>query len=537
MRNIKLLKLILLFSILFSVNLYSQVGKPPNREMSLARSIFIDNDYQRALKIYYELKEDFPDDALLNYRIAQCYFALYDDNKARGYLDIAIENKDESESDYEFYLLSGQVNHRLNMIDQALEDYLYFKKNAKDSRDTEVDKYIKQAKKARLLLADKKNVTVNNLGTHINSEFSDLYPVVSWNNSKLFFTTTRQVKKEQTINPVTKEYNESILVSLRNNDEKWLNPEEIKADFSVDSGFTLNSFAADHSLAYLSRIITEEEDGGDIYISDFYNNGFFGKPEKIEDTTINTGFYEFSANVNMLNNRIYYINDNPVKVKQNTGIVSSKKNNSGNWGTSRPVKVANSDYSESFVYVHPNEEFMIFSSNSDESMGGYDLFISVNKKGKWQKPVNFGYPINSTSNETGFSMAFDGKTAFIASDRDGENGKTNIYQVDLNDYFKENLDFSAKIYRVFGKIKDETETEIQANITIQTPSQKRYRIQTDNQGSFFLILTHGNIYNIKINSRGYERLKKQIDLTDYTGETEIFLNYGLKKQDRRWIFW
>ncbi len=55
------------------------------------------------------------------------------------------------------------------------------------------------------------------------------------------------------------------------------------------------------------------------------------------------------------------------------------------------------------VYTHPalsaDGKLLIFASNRPGSIGGMDLYASLEKNGIWSEPVNLGNAVNSTSNE------------------------------------------------------------------------------------------------------------------------------------------
>jgi hypothetical protein len=59
--------------------------------------------------------------------------------------------------------------------------------------------------------------------------------------------------------------------------------------------------------------------------------------------------------------------------------------------------------SDNAVYSHPalsdDGKIMIFSSNRSGSLGGFDLFVSQNKGGKWSDPVNLGDAVNTKGDE------------------------------------------------------------------------------------------------------------------------------------------
>ena len=78
----------------------------------------------------------------------------------------------------------------------------------------------------------------------------------------------------------------------------------------------------------------------------------------------------------------------------------------------------NSKFDDYEPYIAPDESFLIFMSAArPEGLGGYDLYISYNRDGKWTKARNLGAPINSPADELSPRMTRDGKYFFWASAR------------------------------------------------------------------------------------------------------------------------
>ncbi len=89
----------------------------------------------------------------------------------------------------------------------------------------------------------------------------------------------------------------------------------------------------------------------------------------------------------------------------------------------------NSEHSEVFPAVSPDEDFLIFVSNRPDCLGGNDLYISFkNEDGTWTKSVNMGESVNTEYEEWFPKMSPDGKYLFFASNRNGSIG--DIYWVD-----------------------------------------------------------------------------------------------------------
>jgi hypothetical protein len=78
----------------------------------------------------------------------------------------------------------------------------------------------------------------------------------------------------------------------------------------------------------------------------------------------------------------------------------------------------NTQFDEFEPYIAPDESFLIFMAGGrPDGLGGFDLFISYNRNGKWTKARNLGAPINSVADELSPKITPDGKYFFWASTR------------------------------------------------------------------------------------------------------------------------
>jgi len=93
------------------------------------------------------------------------------------------------------------------------------------------------------------------------------------------------------------------------------------------------------------------------------------------------------------------------------------------------VDSLNSSKNDKFPFIYKN--IMIFASDRDGGMGGYDLYYSIFRKGKWSSPVNFGPKINTAADECrpviGYSQDFTNKFIIFSSNRSGGKGGFDLY--------------------------------------------------------------------------------------------------------------
>lgn len=76
-------------------------------------------------------------------------------------------------------------------------------------------------------------------------------------------------------------------------------------------------------------------------------------------------------------------------------------------------------------------KIMIFTSNRPGGLGGFDLYYSIFRKGKWSSPVNLGPGINTSSDEyrpvIGYHPDFTNLFMMFSSNRPGGKGGYDLY--------------------------------------------------------------------------------------------------------------
>lgn len=89
----------------------------------------------------------------------------------------------------------------------------------------------------------------------------------------------------------------------------------------------------------------------------------------------------------------------------------------------------NSSYDDKCPFIY--KKIMVFTSNRPGGLGGYDLYYSILKNGKWSSPVNFGPRINTSSDEyrpvIGSHPDFTNKYLIFSSNRPGGKGGFDLY--------------------------------------------------------------------------------------------------------------
>lgn len=177
-----------------------------------------------------------------------------------------------------------------------------------------------------------------------------------------------------------------------------------------------------------------------------------------------------------------------------------------NKGWSQPENLGpnvNTPYDEQSPFIHPDDSTLYFCSNGWPGMGNKDLFVSrLSKAGKWQKPENMGYPINSNGDENGMSISTMGGYAYFASNTLNGYGGFDIYMFELPEITRPH-----SVTYVKGSVVDaSTKKPIDAAVEIVdlVTNQPVYQSSSSPpDGGFLVTLVTGRNYGLTISKNGY----------------------------------
>jgi outer membrane protein OmpA-like peptidoglycan-associated protein len=121
--------------------------------------------------------------------------------------------------------------------------------------------------------------------------------------------------------------------------------------------------------------------------------------------------------------------------------------------------------------------------------------------GKWSKPENLGYPINTINNDGSLFIAADGYSTYFASDRSDSRGSLDIYSFDMRPEMR-----PAKTLWVKGKVYDiKTSAGLPSTVELIDLESKQTisKLQTDENGNYLVTLPIGKDYAFNVNRKGY----------------------------------
>ncbi|RYG43081.1 MAG: OmpA family protein, partial [Chitinophagaceae bacterium] len=144
---------------------------------------------------------------------------------------------------------------------------------------------------------------------------------------------------------------------------------------------------------------------------------------------------------------------------------------------------------------------LYFNSSGLPGYGSTDLFVARKNGNEWEKPQNLGYPINTIDDEGSLIVSADGRTGYFASDRVDTKGGLDLYQFELPANVR-----ASKTTWVKGKVYDKKTMQGLPSRVVLTDLDTRNvvsRLQTDEEGNYFVALPTEKNYAFNVGRKGY----------------------------------
>ncbi|HPW86205.1 MAG TPA: OmpA family protein [Chitinophagales bacterium] len=169
-------------------------------------------------------------------------------------------------------------------------------------------------------------------------------------------------------------------------------------------------------------------------------------------------------------------------------------------------------------FIHADNQTLYFTSAGWPGMGGGDIYISRKTDTGWTKAENLGYPINTETDDNGLAVSYDGKMAFLASNRENGFGGLDIYSFELPEKMQ-----PKRITYLKATVRDAvTKQLLQANYSMTDLETKKESKGVTQNGSFFATLEVNKNNALQIQQEGYLFYSRNINLTAEASATQPF---------------
>ncbi|MCB0397012.1 MAG: PD40 domain-containing protein [Flavobacteriales bacterium] len=507
--------------------------------------------YKMAIPHFLKAQAFNPDNALLNLHLGMCY--LFSSNRVASipYLEKAYKLNPEIDPRIHYYL--GWA-YQLNLaFDDAITEFRKYQSQlSSDEPDLLklVVKHVEECEVGKQLVQEPVRAFIDNVGPTINKATPEYGPVISADESVMYFTSRREGTTGGGMDENLFEPFEDVYVSY-NRGGDWSDP--------VNLGSPVNSDDHDANVGLSPDgqwlLIYKDENDGDLFECELKGEEW-SKPQRLPKT-INTDYHESSASISYDGRKIYFVSDRPDS-RGGRDIFVSTRDSKGRWGEAKNLgPTINTPYDEEAVFMHPDGKTMYFSSKGHKTMGGYDIFKTVFENGSWSEPENMGYPINTPDDDVFFVVSANGRHGYYASFRTDGYGEKDIYKVTMLGPEKPLL-LSTEDYMIASVAKPVSEKAIEPSVPVSQASITLLKgvvtdavtkaileaaieivdnetgeviagfLSNSKTGKYLVTLPSGKNYGIAVKKEGYLFHSENFDVTALAAYQEVVKDIALK---------
>ena len=402
--------------------------------------------------------------------------------------------------------VAPEVIYNLAETEFATQDYLKAKQHFSDflMQDSSSD----QARRAKKYLLDcdfaaiaiKKPVKYSptNLGEGVNTTDAEYFPAITADGETLVFT--RQVNG-----------NEDFWTSqLKNNSWSIATPLSSKIN-TTKYNEGAQTISPDGKYLFFTGCNRPDGLGRcDIYVSHREGKDW-GEPYNVGQP-VNSEFWESQPAISPDGRTLYFISNRPGG-SGGYDIWKSTITDDAKWGSAINLgPEINTVFDENTPFLHVDGKTLYFSSNGWPGFGNKDIYYSrMDNEGKWQKPINIGYPINSFEDESGLVVSANGNSGLFSSNLKAGYGMQDIYSFGIPEIAK-----PLKVSYVKGIVRDlDTKKTIESNVQVVDLKANKtvFDDYTDPEtGQFLAVMPVGSNYLFNVNAEGYMFYSENFEL-------------------------
>lgn len=437
-------------ALLFSADLYSDLGESDKMITAYEKAIAIDSDF-------------FPN-AL--YNLANAYFK------------------------------QGKYQVALNRYNQFLNHQKISIRNKKYSLHR-----IKCCEFALNAIKNPRRIKTQAMSDSINTNADEYWPSLTADEQTLIFTRLLPTGK---LGRNKKEiYQEDLWFSERI-DEQWMKTQALSEQINSKRNEGAQSITADGRYMYFTA--SDRNDGRgrcDIYYT-IKQAGIWSNPINC-GANVNTKAWEAQPSISADGRTLYFVSNRKTgKGKMDIWqckLLERFQGGKQRWSKAENLKI-NTRGNEMSPFIHASNTYMVFASDALVGMGAFDLYqINQLENGEWSEPENLSYPINTHQDEMGLIINAKGNKGYFSSDRIQAKGR-DIYEFELPPSIQ-----VPKVSYLKGRVFDkESKKPLLASLIlldIKSRDTIAHLKSDNNDGGYLICLPQGKKYLFHAEADGY----------------------------------
>ncbi|MCV9385869.1 OmpA family protein [Reichenbachiella ulvae] len=353
--------------------------------------------------------------------------------------------------------------------------------------------------------------------TKVNSELHDYTPQVNPTGTRLYFTSVRQggfdyIKDSSRLT----NFGEDVYFSSFENNE-WQEPELMPEPINSMSDDFGSSFTGDGLTMVYVRCGREESIGGcDLYIS-YFENGKWTEPKNMGNV-VNSEAWDSQPTISSDGTRIIFSSTRDGGYGD-SDLYMTTLNQYGQWGIPCNLgSIVNTPLSDKSPYLASDGKSLYYASEGHPGYGQSDIFYSLFENEKWGIPINVGAPINSSGDDTNFSISASGMGYFASSRLD--EGNFDIFEMELPDHLKPKP--SVVVQGIVANANNSAPIGAVVLVEdLETGELIALNKSNDETGEYLIVLPAGRSYSVSATKEGYFFYSQSFDLPEDASYAEI----------------
>lgn len=421
------------------------------------------------------------------------------------------------EKDVNFKIQYAKISIATNRIPGYNEiDAIAISDNMEDSFDVKIN----------LSKSDFSTYEAENLGYRINSEFAELAPVITSNESELFFT-----RKYHPDN-IGIEKKQDIWYSTMQDDGQFSPAINIGEPVNDEYNNFVFSITPDANSLLLGNVyMKDEEPTPGISMSNRITDGWSYPEEIIIEDLERTGKYSSYQLASDGQTLLLAIENSESHGK--TDLFVSFLNEENKWSKPRNLgSNINTGSYETSPFLAADRKTLYFSTSGKPGYGSNDIFYTKRLDTTWEKwtePINMGSKLNSDGWDAYFNIPASGENAYFVSTNNSL-GYEDIFKIKLPDGLK-----PEDVVLVSGYVKDNRGNPVEAVIRyedLQTGDKIGKARTHPVSGKYQITLTKGQRYGIYAEANDYIAVTYNMNLDSLKAFKSIdkdIVMYPIKK--------
>jgi OmpA-OmpF porin, OOP family len=359
-----------------------------------------------------------------------------------------------------------------------------------------------------------------NLGPNVNSEYSDLSPVISPDGKVLYF-----VRVGHPENRYGTGTSEDIWFSELRADGNWSGAQRLPIQFNLIKRNNLASVSPDGNLIMIRGAFDNGDYKGKGYSLIYRERGGWTRPDLLDimfyedmDVGVYSGAYLSNDGQTLL---MYFSESHG---SERCDLYYSRLTRKGFW--SKPKRLSKTINGKSTDELSPflaaDNRTLYFSSDREGGLGSNDIYMSKrigDGWNQWTKPMNLGATINSEAWEAYYSISAQGDFAYMVTTQNSL-GLEDLVRIPLDKAFRPD-----PVVMVVGKVLDaKTYLPVMAEVVYEnlaTGEVVGKAMSDPNNGEYKIVLPYGENYGVSAQISGYYPKSEHLNLKQQKEYSEV----------------